>query len=363
MIRLLLLSLFLLLGTNACGNGDNEKTALVDEKEGIPLYFNIANEYIGLGLMDKAREEIEKVLKVDPNYSEAYERLGYIASLEKNKDEAIRYYKKAIEVDPKNVHAYQLLSLEYIQSGETEKAKEYLLKAESFSPDMYVLSNLGNIYFSEGDLDKAEAYLKRAVEVSVDYHTPYVTLGKIALKREKNEKAKGYFLQAIKIKPKSIDAHLSLAGLFLAEFNLEKAQEEYEKVLSLDPSMESVYNHLAFIYAERNIKLNDAMLLTKKGIEKIGEENRYKYSDTLSWILYRQGKLKEAQKVSQELSEYMKGKEIPPSYKGMLLYHRGIIDLALNEHEKGIQALKEALSLGLVEKYRLHAEELLNPHS
>ncbi len=363
MMRTLFLSCFLILSLAAC-SGEKDKTSnLVDEKEGIPLYFNIANEYIGLGLMDKARAEIEKVLKIDPNFSEAYERLGYIASLEKNKDEAIRYYEKAISVDPKNTHAYQLISLEYIQSGEKEKAKEEHLKAESFSPDMVVLSYLGNIYFAEGDYDKAEGYLKRAIELSVDYHTPYVTLAKIAQKKDQNSKAIEYLNKAIKMKPKSVDAHLTLAGIYLAGFDLEKAQEEYEKTLSIDPSMEGVYNHLAFIYAERGVKLNDAMVLVKKGIEKLGEEGKYKYFDTLSWVHYKKGELKEAQKVSDELLGYMKGKEIPASYKGMLLYHRGMIDIALHERNKGEKELKDALSLGIIDRYRKSAKKILNSPS
>ncbi|MBF0274005.1 MAG: tetratricopeptide repeat protein [Nitrospinae bacterium] len=350
----------LFLGLSSCGEDNTSSEKIFSEKDEIPLYFNIANEYISLGLLDKAREEIDRVIKIDAKNPESYQLLGFIDTLENKSDEAIKNFEKAISLDDKYAQAYHLISLEYIKQGNLEKAKEYLLKLETFNPDIFTLSNLGNVYFADKNYDEAEKYLNKAIQLNENYHTPYATLAKIAIKDGKNEKAIEYLKKASKIKPDSIDSHVTLGNLYLGQFKLDEAQKEFEAVLSIDPDFVDVYSRIAFIYIEKNINLDKAAAFIQKGM-KIEKGNELKYLDTLAWLEYRKGNFNKAKEHIDKLLEVVKVRtEFPPTYKALVFFHKGNIEYKLKNKNSAKEYLQKADENGLLDKYSKQSKEILS---
>ena len=352
----LLLFFLLTLNLYACSD-ENSSEKMFSEKDEIPLYFNIANEYIGLGLLDKAREEIGRVIKIDPQNPESYQLLGFIDSLEKKSDDAIKNFKKAIELNNKYAQAYHLIALEYIKQGNIDKAKEYLLKLETFNPDIFTLSNLGNVFFAEKNYDKAEEYLKRAIDLNKKYHTPYVTLAKVSLIKGNTEKSITYLKKAIEIKPESLDSHVTLGDIYLSQFKLDEAQKEFETVLSINPDFTDIFSRIAFVYVEKGINLDKAAAYIQRGM-KLEKDNKLKYLDTLSWLEFRKGNYAEAKKKIDTLVDVIhQNTNFPATYKAMVFFHKGKIENKLGDNETAREYLNEAIKLGLVDKYNKEAQE------
>ncbi|MFB9055603.1 tetratricopeptide repeat protein [Mariniflexile ostreae] len=105
-------------------NGDDEKaiTALKEARKENPDDLNLllveADLQLKLGNREGFRALIEEATKKDPANPELQYNLGVIASESGDIDSAKKYYKKAVELDPKYVNAY--INLAALILGEEE---------------------------------------------------------------------------------------------------------------------------------------------------------------------------------------------------------------------------------------------------
>ncbi|WP_203258264.1 tetratricopeptide repeat protein [Hyunsoonleella ulvae] len=92
--------------------GDNEKAiqAIKDAKAEAPDDINLiiseANIYYKMGNTEKFKELMETATKLDPENAELQYNLGVISADANQPEEALQYYKKAIELDPNYLNAY-----------------------------------------------------------------------------------------------------------------------------------------------------------------------------------------------------------------------------------------------------------------
>ena len=83
-------------------------------------------EYHNQGLAEKAIEEYQKALKLNPSYIEAYMNIGAIYVDKKEYDQAIQQFKKVIELNYYYGKAHYNLGMVYLYKGEKEKAQDEL---------------------------------------------------------------------------------------------------------------------------------------------------------------------------------------------------------------------------------------------
>lgn len=92
--------------------GDNDKAiqAIKDARDEDPddvnLILSEANIYYKMGDTDKFKELLEVATEKDPGNAELQYNLGVISAESDHPEEAMAYYKKAIELDPDYVNAY-----------------------------------------------------------------------------------------------------------------------------------------------------------------------------------------------------------------------------------------------------------------
>jgi lipoprotein NlpI len=96
------------------------------EEKQAQKYYMKGFEYHNQGLAEKAIEEYQKALKLNPNYIEAYMNIGAIYIDKKNYDQAIQQFKKVIELNYYYGKAHYNLGMVYLYKGEKEKAQEEL---------------------------------------------------------------------------------------------------------------------------------------------------------------------------------------------------------------------------------------------
>lgn len=80
---------------------------------------------------DKAIENYNQAIKIDPKFVKAYNNRGIAYVWKKQYDLAIADFNKAIELDPNNGKAYNNRAIVYSYQGETDKARQDLHKAQS----------------------------------------------------------------------------------------------------------------------------------------------------------------------------------------------------------------------------------------
>ena len=78
---------------------------------------------------DLAVEELQRVIKKEPNYPHAYTGLGQVKMAHKDYDEAIEYFRKAIAILPEDNHVYYFLGQALEAKGERAEAEKAYLSA------------------------------------------------------------------------------------------------------------------------------------------------------------------------------------------------------------------------------------------
>lgn len=137
-------------------------------------------------------------------------------------------YKKVLKQDPNNSEAYARLGDLYFEMAETYPEKNYLEDAKE-------------VY------EKAVQLYPEHVGYRYNLALVYEMLGK----KELNEKQ---LIEVIKIEPQNVLANFDLAIIYKKEKKLQKAIEHFENCLKIEPSAANVYYELGEIYEELNNK-------------------------------------------------------------------------------------------------------------
>jgi len=86
------------------------------------------------------------------------------------KEKALEYYLKAIELCPGFIRPYELAGNIYRKQGQGEKAMEFFIKASELGTNNYKLYYLlAGLSFKKGDLNGASRHIKKSLDIRGDY--------------------------------------------------------------------------------------------------------------------------------------------------------------------------------------------------
>ena len=152
---------------------------------------------------DAALKIYENVVKLDPEYTDAYFWIGYLYEEKGNRPEAIKFWKKVLEFNPEHADALNSLGYIYAEEGVNLTEAELLVKkALEISPDSAAyLDSLGWVYFKMQKFNVAREYIEKAANLLKD---PVILdhLGEIYYKLGELLKAKEVWNEALNINPK-----------------------------------------------------------------------------------------------------------------------------------------------------------------
>lgn len=184
--------------------------ALKVDKYFSEAYFLKGRYYELKGDTTNAVSSYSTAIENDPNYFDAFLQIAVLYTAI-NSDLAIEYYNSALEIKPKSVEALQNLGLFYQNSGQFEKAIANYNKAELIMPDNAIVNyNKGYIYLVfKNEMDSAIHEFSQATYKFPNYYQAYYNLG-LAFERKGNlHKALNNFDNSLKIKPDYTPAAIS----------------------------------------------------------------------------------------------------------------------------------------------------------
>jgi Flp pilus assembly protein TadD len=98
--------------------------------------------------------------------------------------------------------------------------------------------------------------------------------------------------EGISQNPKSADLYFNLGTVYDKLNRFDDVVRAMETAIKLDPHHADALNYLGYSYAERGVKIDQALSLTKRAVA-LKPSNGY-YIDSLAWALFKSGLLTEA---------------------------------------------------------------------
>ncbi|MGA8619034.1 MAG: tetratricopeptide repeat protein [Candidatus Sulfotelmatobacter sp.] len=195
---------------------------------------------------------------------------------------------------------------------------------------------LGERYFQTGDLENADLSYESGIRADPNHYRSLAGLAKVRAAQGKLETSIQLYQRSIAIIPFPVYV-AELGDVYKKVGRVKEAQQQYdlvEYIGHLSKLNQVLANReLALFYADRGIKLPEALELARKELEV--RHDIYTW-DNLAWVLYRNGRFQEASgAINKALALH--------TNDSLLLFHAGMIYHSLTKDSDAEDFLGRAL--------------------
>jgi Flp pilus assembly protein TadD len=176
----------------------------ISDQTAIALYYsNRGGELLRLDRDEEALEWLRTAVVLDPELARAWINLGVARRRNRDLPGAEAAYRKALELDPEAVSAYQnLASLLRLRGSAAKAANEeadqlLALTAKVGSRNPYNFLNLGDLALAHGRLDEAHRFYKKALHLYAQNAEPYAAMGSWAKAAGNPREARKWLKKAV----------------------------------------------------------------------------------------------------------------------------------------------------------------------
>jgi arylsulfatase A-like enzyme/Flp pilus assembly protein TadD len=283
--------------------GDEDERGRDDPKDRLPLHQKImeAQGRMGHRENDIAKRLLEQVVAEDEAVLDAHSMLGQIAEEEHRPQEAIRHYRRALELNGEHERSLFGLASAYAELKRFDDAlagfrriialkgtdarsslaiadiyvglkrfddaaavlEQASAKGES-SP--YFLNKLGEVRVEQGRDDEAIAAFQRALAPKDDFALPHFNLGVIYEKRGDVRAAVEQYERAVALEPRFFRAQFNLGRVYASSGDAERAQQMWDACLVSNPAFVLGHYYLAKLLMDTGGDLARAEKLAREGI-------------------------------------------------------------------------------------------------
>ncbi|XP_018584638.1 protein O-mannosyl-transferase TMTC4 [Scleropages formosus] len=240
-------------------------------------------------------------LSICPLNAKVHYNVGKNLADRGNQSAAVRYYREAVRLHPKYVHA---------------------------------MNNLGNILKEKNELLEAEQLLSKAVHIQPDFAAAWMNLGIVQNSLKKFEDAEQSYWNAIRFRKKYPDCYYNLGRLYADLDRHLDALNAWRNATMLKPDHSLAWNNMV-ILLDNTGNLAQAEMIAKEALKVLPNDHTIMFS--LANVLGKQQKYKESE------GFFLNALKINPnaaSCHGNLavLYHRwGKLELAKKHYELSLQ--------------------------
>jgi Tfp pilus assembly protein PilF len=237
-------------------------------------------------------------LALEENSSFAHNNLGLVLAEHSALEEAIKEFRRAVEIDPAFVEAHTNLGNFLAQRGLRREAIDHLYRALEIDPKFaHAHNTLGNILADGGELEDAIRHFRQALQTNPESAMTHYNLGRALAKRGDSEEAMVHYHRALEINPGDADVYNNLGLLLLSQGNLDQATEQFRQALRVNPNYAKAHFNLGKVYARQD-HLDEAVLNFQKALRI--QPGVPEIHENLARALARQGKRDEAVQEYQE---------------------------------------------------------------
>ncbi len=146
-------------------------------------------EFIEANKPEKAMEQFENALRINPDIPTAYNNLASIKAREGQYEKAVEYYQKALSLKAEFIPAMVGLGNALDRAGRRKEAIEIFYKVIQLNPNLAgVYTSLGNALFMEGKIEEAAENYRKALEIEPTFEAARRNLNAIVKAKAENMK-------------------------------------------------------------------------------------------------------------------------------------------------------------------------------
>jgi tetratricopeptide (TPR) repeat protein len=226
-----------------------------------------ASELIHQGQYDDALSMLTALSGRQPAIPGITRQMGLAYYRKNDFRNAAESFKKALEENPNDNEATQLLGLSFYLAGRPAEAIAPLEKVQSWFPSANVDASyiLGMCYLQTKNYAHARESFAKMFGVSPESASAYLFTARMLFRNDFGPVAEEHAQKAIALDPKLPLAHQLLGELYTYQSKIPEAIAQFESELKINPGNAQVYYKLADAYS-RIQKFEDAERLLQRSI-------------------------------------------------------------------------------------------------
>ena len=311
--------------------------------------------FLGLKKYDLARQVLDIMLKMDPNSTDALFQLGVVNLAEGKYPAAEEYFRKAYQLEAANSRGLMGQVEVLMAQGKEDGAIQLLQREIEKHPKRsdYHLA-LGNTGVRAGKYDLAISEFQTVVNLaeknSKAAGDAYLRMGETYRRKGDLNNAVAVLQKARETLPDSSLVINTLALILDAAGRKHEARMAYEQCLKVDPRNGVALNNLAYLLAENNGDLDQALTYAQRAKQILPQLNEI--SDTLGWIYLKKNLTDSA---IETFSDIVTKQPQHSTYR----YHLGMAYVQKGDKLKASRELQRALKSNPSKDERDKIEQLL----
>ncbi len=303
----------------------------------------------------ESRVLLDQMMKSHPSSPDVFFQVGVVNLAENKFKEAEEAFQKSYELDPNRDRGLLGLVETDMAQQKADEAMQRLQAALDKSPNRWELRlALGNTAVRAGKYDMAIAEYEKLLN-SLDKNSRgrgdvYLRIGETYRRKGDLNGAIVNLQKAREYQPESVVVMATLALVLDKADRWTEAKQVYEAVLRLDNNNAVALNNLAYLMAEHNGDLDDALGKAQRAKQLLPEMTEV--SDTLGWIFLKKNLSDSALDTFRDLVSKAPNQSTYRYHLGMALAQKG-------DKLKAIKELQEALKYNPSKTERDEIQQLL----
>jgi tetratricopeptide (TPR) repeat protein len=174
--------------------------------------------------------------------------LGFLYEQVGGREEAVRFYRKALELKGDyDKPLYRLAGL-YKQAGDLKTALalyERLVRSHPKFANGYL--NIGIIYNALGDTDRARYLYQKTVDLDPANADGYFNLGYLSEAKGELKEAIAFYEKTVEADPKYAEAYYNMGNVYATLTQYAEAMAAYLKTVAINPDHQNAYVNLSIL--------------------------------------------------------------------------------------------------------------------
>lgn len=264
-------------------------------------------------------------------------------------DQTVQAYQDMRPLAPEKDRIDAMIVETYRSAKNLEMANQYLQKSLKESPNSRnLLMVSADMIAEKGKVDDGIKALENLSKGGQPDLAIFIAMSDIYQRAKKWDDAQSVLDRATKSFPDESEVYFLQGALYEKQKKDSEAEKAFRKSLELDSDSPEAMNYLGYMFADRGIKLDEALTLTRKAVDS--DPISGAYLDSLGWVYYKMNRLTDAEQYLKKAVRFASTDSTMHEHLGDLYYKLEKYPDAAAEWQKASQLSSESKEIDQIKK-------------